>query len=107
MMNRAWPFLVVLLGACSDGAPSKVSGAPTTPPDDSFETDGGFAYRVLVWNCNPRNERVVMYQSCGEGCTGCGGWALERTLCPGSTTPVEAKVASRGRHPIPAGYGWR
>jgi hypothetical protein len=103
-------FLVLslaLLLSCSGGAPSRVPGAPTTPPDVEYETDGGFAYRVLVWTCDARHERVVMYQSCGEGCTGCGGWAFDRTLCPGGVTAFEASISGKGHHPIPAGYGWR
>jgi hypothetical protein len=98
---------LALVIACSGGAPSRVTGAPSTPPDDAYETDGGHAYRVLVWNCLPNHERVVLHQSCGEGFTGCGGWTLERTLCPGGLTAFETSIASKGRHPIPSGYGWR
>ncbi|MBK6695319.1 MAG: hypothetical protein IPG50_24375 [Myxococcales bacterium] len=101
---------VVGVAACGGRAPSGVEGAPKTPPDESFETDGALAWRVLIWRCTSRNERVVMFQRCAEGCTGCGEWRLERTLCPGSTTPFEEQLAKeppRERHAIPAGWGWR
>ena len=103
------------LVACSSKAPSKIAGAPTRAPDDSYETDGGLAWRVLVWKCDARNERITMIQTCGEGLTGCGAWTLDRTLCPldaagrdATRTSTERDVESRGagRHPIPAGSGW-
>jgi hypothetical protein len=97
----------VFLGCPGDAPPSKVDGAPTTPPDEQFETNGALAYRVLVWTHTPMNERVVMAQQCAEGCTGCSAWTLERTLYPGSTTSIDDKVAGKGRHPIPPGSGWR
>jgi hypothetical protein len=104
------------LMACSSKAPSKIAGAPSRVPDDSYETDGGLAWRVLVWKCDATNERVTMIQECGEGLTGCEAWKLDRTLCPllpadrdATRTSMEREVESRGkgRHPIPAGYGWR
>ena len=105
------------LVACSSGPPSKIAGAPTRAPDDSYETDGGLAWRVLVWKCDARNERVTMIQECGEGLTGCGAWKLDRTLCPldpagrdATRTSMERDVEAHGagRHPIPgSGYGWR
>src|SRR4051812_43483994 len=104
----------IMLGACSGGAPSKVDGAPKRPPDDSFETGGGHASRLLIWKCDDRNERITMIQSCAEGLTGCGGWSIDRTLCPtdaagreATRTASEQKLEGVGRHPIPDGYGWR
>jgi hypothetical protein len=111
----ALPIALVVV-ACSSPAPSKITGAPTRAPDDSYETDGGLAWRVLVWKCDARNERITMIQECGEGLTGCGAWKLDRTLCPldppgrdATRTSMESDVESRGkaRHPIPPGYGWR
>lgn len=96
---------IFLLSACSGGKPSSVKGAPTVPPDDSFETGGGRAQRVLVWTC-VGTEHVVMWQTCGEGLTGCGGWWLERGPC-GTKTPIEVKLATADRGTIPSGYGWR
>jgi hypothetical protein len=107
LLSLVTAVVLPTLGACSGGAPSSVSGAPATPPDDSYETDGGLAYRVLVWTCTPRHERVVIFQRCGEGCTGCGGWRIERALCPGGPTAFETSIAGKGRNPIPPGYGWR
>ena len=114
-MRAAFPF-VLLLAACSSSPPSKVKGAPKRAPDDSYETGGGHAWRVLVWKCDERNERVSMTQSCGEGLTGCGKWHVDRTLCPpepagreATRTSSEEEVEASGkeRHPIPDGYGWR
>jgi hypothetical protein len=105
----------LLLAACSS-PPSKVDDAPKRPPDDSYETGGGLAWRVLVWKCDERNERTSIIQSCSEGLTGCGPWRLDRTLCPvdpagrdATRTASEGAVEARGsaRHPIPDGYGWR
>lgn len=105
----------LLLPACSS-PPSKVEGAPKRPPDDSYETDGAHAWRVLVWKCDERNERISMIQPCAEGLTGCGRWTIDRTLCPLDAAGREATRTSgeraveaegRGRHPIPDGYGWR
>lgn len=106
---------IVAASACSSGAPSKVVGAPQRAPDEAYETDGGHAYRVLVWSCLPSNERVVMIQSCGEGCMGCNGWQVERTPCtqgpptsiPSAKTPFEVTLGEQSRHPIPEGSGWR
>jgi hypothetical protein len=118
--REAWVHIGCLLlpplMACSSEAPSKVQGAPARPPDDSYETDGARAYRVLVWKCDARNERISMVQGCAEGLTGCGRWHVDRTLCPldppgrdATRTASEGNVAARGhgRHPIPTGYGWR
>lgn len=108
---------VMLLSiGCSSKAPSKTAGAPTRAPDDSYETDGALAWRVLIWKCDATNERIAMIQTCGEGLTGCNDWKLERTPCPtdpvgrdAARTPTERDVEARGqgRHPIPSGYGWR
>lgn len=106
-MRTVTPSIVALvaLAACSGGKPANVHGAPTVPPDDAFESGGGLAYRVLVWNCLG-TEHVVMSQRCGEGLTGCGGWTVERAAC-GAKTPMEVKLATGDRGPIPSGYGWR
>lgn len=108
--------VLFLLVGCSSTPPSKVDGAPKRPPDESYETGGALAWRVLVWHCDERNERVAMVQSCGEGLTGCGKWQVDRTLCPldsagreATRTANEREVESKDKehHPIPAGYGWR
>src|SRR5687768_159851 len=107
-----------MLAGCGSSPPSEVPGAPTRPPDEAYETGGGFAYRVLVWKCDARHERVVMYQACGEGLTGCDDWQVSRTLCPAGDaaardavrTPFEEQQAerlARERGPIPEGHGWR
>ena len=119
-MRRFAALVAVGLVTCSKGAPSTVSGAPATPPDDQYEIGGGFAYRVLVWNCTVRNERIAIYQTCSEGCTGCSDWQIDRTLCSrgvggapvsGGSTSIERTIATsmatKTKHPIPAGYGWR
>ena len=80
-----------LATACSGGAPSRVKGAPKTPPDDAYETDGVRTNRVLVWNCTPEHERVVMQQPCGEG--GCDGWTLDARRALGARRP--SRRASR------------
>lgn len=107
---------MLLLAACSN-EPSKVRGAPLKPPDESYETGGARAWRVLVWHCNDMNERFSMTQSCAEGLTGCGRWQVDRTLCPpdqaardATRTPSEREIEGMSggdRHPIPDGYGWR
>lgn len=105
----------VLLFSCST-PPSRLEGAPTRAPDDAYETGGGLSWRVLVWRCDERNERIAMIQECGDGFAGCGAWKIDRTLCPldapgreVTRTPEERRIEARGRgrHPIPAGYGWR
>lgn len=97
----------VLCVACGGGKPSRLKGAPTVPPDDQYETDGTFGYRVLSWTCYS-GEHVVIAQSCGEGLTGCSGWTLDRAPC-GTMTAQEIAIAARrtGHNPIPPGYGWR
>lgn len=92
-------------------------GAPNRAPDESYETGGARAWRVLIWKCNDLNERYAMTQSCAEGLTGCSAWQLDRTLCPTdppardatrTTSEREIEAATGGdRHPIPDGYGWR
>lgn len=118
-MRRALVLaFAVLVMACSSKAPSKIPGAPSRPPDESYETGGGLAFRVLIWKCDATNERVTMTQTCGEGLTGCGSWTIDRTLCPGPSDPAgreatrtaserEAESHGHEHNPIPAGYGWR
>ena len=94
-----------------------MKGAPKRAPDESYESGGARAWRVLVWKCNDLNERFSMTQSCAEGLTGCGAWQLDRTLCPAdqaardaTRTTMEREVEATGggeRHAIPDGYGWR
>lgn len=113
-MRRGFALLVVLAG-CSSTPPSKVDGAPKRVPDESYETGGALAWRVLVWTCDARNERISMIQRCGEGLTGCGKWEVSRTLCPANPagreatrTPGEDQLGEvKEKHPIPEGWGWR
>ena len=117
MPRSAFPAAIAFfLAACSSSAPSKIPGAPSRAPDDSYETDGGFAWRVLIWKCDAKNERITLIQACGEGLTGCGAWKIDRTLCPldaagrdATRTWMERDVESHGagKHPIPPCSGWR
>jgi len=106
--------LVLLAAGCSSAPPSKADGAPKRAPDESYESGGALSWRVLVWKCDERNERVSMTQSCGL--TGCQAWHVDRTLCPleaagreATRTASECQVEATGkeRHPIPEGSGWR
>lgn len=112
------PSLFLLLSACSR-APSKVKGAPETPPDEQFEIGSTFADRFLIWKCY-REHRVVMLQPCSPH--SCDDWIVYRGAC-GEELPLEREhfssrhegatadagdLASRqDRHPIPEGSGWR
>lgn len=114
-MRTLLTLAFVLVACRSSEPPSKVQGAPTRPPDESYEIGGGHATRVLVWRCDARNERVSMMQSCAEGLTGCGAWKIDRTLCPldeagrAATRTSSESTLSRNaeRRPIPEGSGWR
>ena len=103
-MTRLWMAAAVLVACSRDPSPRETAGAPRMPPDDQFETDGPPAYRALVWDHTPNNERIVMYRRCEHGA--CGEWKLERTLWPGSRCEIEAELAKHAKHPMPAGAGW-
>lgn len=95
-------LLCALAIGCSGEAPSKVSGAPTTPPDEQFRLGVEAGDDVLVWRCT-QGQHVVMHRST-SAFFGAGRWVIERSAC-GTTAALE-NIPSTSRHALPAGQGW-
>jgi hypothetical protein len=74
--------LVVCLLSCGDKPPSKVTGAPSTPPDESYQVGAVGGLEGFIWTCTA-GEHVHMSRGCGEF-LGCGSWTVERAPCGGA-----------------------
>ncbi|CAN5653451.1 hypothetical protein BH09MYX1_BH09MYX1_27620 [soil metagenome] len=85
----SFTLAVVLLG-CGNKKPSRVTGAPATPPDESCQL-GSVGYQEgFLWTCTGA-QHVHVWRTCGE-MIGCGSWRLETVSCgaPLATEPVKS-----------------
>ena len=80
------------LAACDSGPPSKVKGAPSTPPDESYQVGAVGGMEGFVWTCTA-SEHVHIWRGCGEF-LGCGKWYIERGVC-GTALASEPPPAER------------
>lgn len=81
--------------ACGGGPPSKVTGAPRVPPDESYQVGGIGHYEGFIWNCTG-GERVHVSRTCGEF-LGCNSWTLERGPCG---RPLPGEPLAKTREPM-------
>ncbi|MBK9000660.1 MAG: hypothetical protein IPM35_33475 [Myxococcales bacterium] len=98
--NGVWTaglIAALALPACGE-QPSKVAGAPSTPPSESYRLESGEAEGFL-WYC-VGGERVRMSRACrGDRC---GNWLIARGPC-GHPMPDEPPPVAR--RPM-IGAGW-
>lgn len=90
---------LVLLVACGNKKPSTVTGAPSVPPDESYQVDSIGSKEGFLWTCTAGSEHVHMWRGCGE-MIGCGKWQLERGPCGAS---LANEPPASGRHPMKYG----
>jgi hypothetical protein len=92
-LRRPPLFVLFVLGAiaCS-GAPWKVANAPTSPPDEQFQTGVEVGEEVYVWHCY-QGSRVLVRQS-SSACFGAGPTELYKGAC-GTVLPEETPYAAR------------
>lgn len=81
-----------LLACGGGGPPSKVKGAPSAPPDESYQLGAVGHQEGFLWTCTA-GEHVHMSRGCGEY-IGCGSWHVERGPC-GTTLPNEPAASER------------
>ena len=68
-----------LLACGGGGPPSKVKGAPSAAPDESYQLGAVGHQEGFIWTCTG-GQRVHMSRGCGEY-IGCGKWSVERGPC--------------------------
>lgn len=93
--------LLALLSSTTSGCgdqPSKVAGAPSVPPSESYRLEKG-REEGFIWRC-VEGERVRMYRSLvGERP---GPWVITRAPCG---QPPEDEPPPVARRPM-SGLGW-
>lgn len=83
--------LVAVLG-CGSKKPSTVTGAPATPPDESYQLGSVGSQEGFLWTCTG-GEHVHLWRNCGE-MVGCGAWKMDRGPCG---TPLGSEPANSQR----------
>jgi len=87
----------ILLFGCGE-RPSKVDGAPSVPPNETYQLESG-KQEGFIWRCVD-GERVRMYRSVDGDRV--GKWQIVRAAC-GDRTPEEPPPIKR--RPM-SGAGW-
>jgi hypothetical protein len=82
---------VAWTSACDPGPPSKAKGAPSTPPDESYQLGAVGYERGFIWHC-VGGHRVHVWCSCGE-LVGCGKWLVNSGPCG---APLASEPPQRG-----------
>ena len=83
--------LVAILG-CGSKKPSTLTGAPSTPPDESYQLGSVGSQEGFLWTCTG-GEHVHLWRNCGE-MLGCGAWKMARGPC-GTTLGSEPVKSER------------
>jgi len=90
-------LLAWVMGGCGE-RPSKVTGAPSVPPNESYKLESG-KEEGFLWRC-VKGERIRMYRSIDGDRV--GKWMIVRCAC-GKRTPDEPLPVER--RPM-SGAGW-